>query len=314
MGLTPAFRLLANNVDVTAHLNKNLVSISFVDQDGIKADKIEIKVFGEFKRPKYQDKLKLYLYYKEDKEEFFCGVFIVQNTSWNIDNTLNISATATDFNAQLKVFKNRNFEQKSVKDIVEFIAKEHNLKSKCDFEDIYYPYIAQTNESDIAFLGRIAKDLNAVYSIKNETIIFLRQDEKNTLKTIIIDAKDCASLVIKNSNKTYYKSATLKYQDTKNNKIQTVKIGTQEPIYNIQETFTDKTNLEFKAKAKLETLNKGIKSGTFKIHGFGIYAKSNLKFINIKLEDNITYHIDTITHTLDTRGWNMQIEFSNSAI
>jgi len=172
--------------------------------------------------------------------------------------------------------------------------------------------MTQSNESDISFLGRIAKEYHAVYSIKNNTIIFLRQDEKNSLKTVIIDANECDTLTIKNSNKTYYKSVTLKYQDTKKNKIETIKIGDEEPVYNIQDTFIDNSNLEYKAKAKLQSLNKGVKTGSFKIYGFGIYARSKLKFLNIKKEDDITYHIDKITHTLDENGWSMSVEFSNS--
>ena len=314
MGLTPKFRLIANDTDVTEHLIKNLKSISFHDEDGIKADKLDITVFGDFKRPKYKDELKLYLGYEEENKEFYCGLFIVQNTTAYNDGTLSISATATDFNASLKVLKNTSYEAMSVKEIVEQIAAAHDLKSKCDFDDIYFPYIAQTNESDISFLLRIAKEFHAVYSIKNNTIIFLRQDEKSILPTVTIDANECSgnTPIIKNSNKTYYKSVSLKYQDTKANEIKTIQVGTEEPIYNIQDTFIDSANLESKVKAKLQKLNKGIKSGSFKIYGFGIYARSKLKFLNIKKEDDITYHIDKIVHTLDSNGWNMRVEFSNN--
>ncbi|WP_324171972.1 hypothetical protein [Sulfurimonas sp.] len=312
MGLTPLFRLVANDKDVTSHIASNLKSISFSDEDGLKSDKIDISVYGDFKRPQYKDELKLYLYYQEQSKEFYCGLFIVQNTTWNIDNSITISATATNFSNSLKELRNRSFKEISMKNIVSQIASEQNLKVKCDYDDIFYPYKAQSNESDIAFLGRMAKELNAVYSIKNETIIFLRQDEKSTLKTVTIDAKNCDSLTIKNSNKTYYKSATCKYQDTKENKIQTIRVGDEKPSYQIQETFTNKSNLEVQAKAKLTQLNKGVKSGSFKIAGFGIYARSNLRFLNIKQEDDVTYHIDTILHTLNDSGWNMSVTFSNS--
>jgi len=311
MGLTPKFRLIANNKDVTQHIDKNLISLNFHDESGTKADKIDIKVYGDFIRPKYKDKLKLYLGYKEKLEEFYCGLFIIQNTSWSKNNILTISATATDFSKNLKVLKNREFETISIKQLIEKIAKDHNLDSKCDFDDIYFPYIAQSNESDMAFLNRLAKDFNAIYSIKNNTIIFLRMDEKNTLNKVIIDSNECENLNIKNSNKTYYKSAILKYQDTKENKIKTIKIGSKEPIYNIQETFLDKKNLEQKVKAKLANLNKGIKSGSFKIYGKPIYTGSKLNFLNLKDEDNITYQIDKISHTLDGNGWNINVSFSN---
>ena len=314
MGLTPLFRLIANDVDVTAHLSKNIKTLSFHDEDGLKADKLNFTVSGAFKRPKYKDKLKLYLYYKEENKEFYCGLFIVQNTTVYQDGTLSISATATDFNESLKVMKNKSYEKVSIKEIVESIAKEHGLKSKCDYNYIYLPYIAQTNESDISFLGRIAKDYHAVYSIKNNTIIFLRQDEKSILSTVTIDAKECGgnTPIIKNSNKTFYKSVRLQYQDTKQNKVKTVQIGKEKPTYNVQDTFTDKGNLESKAKAKLQVLNKGIKTGSFKIYGFAIYARSKLRLLHVKKEDDITYHIDKIVHTLDSSGWNMSVEFSNN--
>ena len=311
MGLTPLFKLIANNKNVTEHIAKNLKSISFNDEDGLKSDKIDITVHGNFKRPQYKDELKLYLYYMEESKEFYCGLFIVQNSTWNIDGSVTISATATNFSNSFKELKNRSFEKMSVTDIVSQIATEQNLKIKCDYDEIIYPYKAQTNESDIAFLGRLAKELNAVYSIKNETIIFLRQDEKSILKTVTIDANDCDGLNIKDSNKTFYQSAICKYQDTKENKIETIEVGSEKPTYKIQETFTDKSNLEIQAKAKLSQLNKGVKSGSFKCAGFAIYARSNLKFLNIKDEDDVTYHIDTISHTLDENGWNMSVTFSN---
>lgn len=313
MGLTPRFRLIANDNDVTDHITKNLKSITFNDEDGLKSDKIDIAIYGDFKRPQYKDELKLYLYYMEQSREFYCGIFIVQNSTRNKkDNSITISATATNFSNSLKELKNRSYKKLSMKSIVSQIASEQNLKYKCDFDDVFYPYKAQTNESDIAFLGRMAKDLNAVYSIKNDTVIFQRQDEKSTLKTVIINANNCDGLTIKNSNKTYYKSVTCKYQNTKENKIQTIIIGDEKPSYQIQETFTDKSNLEVQAKAKLTQLNKGIKSGSLKIDGFAIYARSKLRFLNIKKEDDVTYHIETISHTLDDNGWNMNLTFSNS--
>ena len=320
MGLTPLFKLIANDKDVTDDLTKVMESISFHDENGIKADKLAITVSksldGYFKRPKYKDELKLYLYYQKEKKEFYSGLFIVQNTTAYNDGSLTINATATNFNKNLKVYKSRSFKAKSIKKIVGQIASENNLKVKCDYDHISFPYIAQTNESDISFLLRLSKDYHAVYGIKNNTIIFLRQDEKSILKTVTIDANKCVgnTPIIKNSNKTYYKSVTLKYQDTKQNKIKTIKVGSGEPTYNMQDTFIDNdkdnANLKFKAKAKLQELNKGIKSGSFKIGGFGIYARSKLKFLNINSEDNVTYHIDKIVHTLDDNGWNMNVEFS----
>ncbi len=312
MGLTPAFRLIANGADVTEHIAKNLVSLSFKDEDGLKSDSIEVKVYGDFKRPAYKDELKLYLSYEEESEEFYCGLFVVQNTVLTLDGVLSISATATNFSNSLKELKNREFKEMGMCEIVSQIGGEQGLSVKCDFDDVFYKYKAQTHESDIAFLGRLAKELNAVYSVKNDTILFLRQDEKASLKSVVIDALECESLSIKNSNKTFYKSAVCNYHDTKKNSIEKVETGSEKPCYKMQKSFTNKNNLKTETKAKLATLNRGIKSGSFKTAGRGIYARSTLRFLNITSEDDVAYRINSISHTLDGTGWSISAEFTNS--
>lgn len=315
MGLTPTFRIIANNQDVTQHIKNNLISLSFNDQDGFKADKIELKVSGDFKRPKYKDKLKLYLSYEEESKEFYCGLFIVQNTSLTNLGVLTITASAINLNNSLKELKNRSFTRKSIKVICSKIASEHGMLVKCDMQRFIIGYVAQTNESDLVFLKRLAQEYYAVFSIKNNTIIFLSQDDEkhSSLPSVTINANDCLddTPIIKNSNKTYYSSINCKYQDTKENKIGNIKIGSGEPTYQMQTNYIDKKNLEQQAKAKLRSLNKGIKSGSFKISGRAMYAKSLLRFENIKDEDNVLYQIDKIRHDLSENGWISTVEFSN---
>ena len=70
---TPAFRILANDKDVTEHITKNLISLSFKDEAGIKSDEITLSVYGTFKRPQYKDVLKLWIGYKESGLWQLCG-------------------------------------------------------------------------------------------------------------------------------------------------------------------------------------------------------------------------------------------------
>ena len=49
----PNFKLLANDKDVTSTLQKELISITFKDEENDNADELTIKVGGEFARPQY---------------------------------------------------------------------------------------------------------------------------------------------------------------------------------------------------------------------------------------------------------------------
>ncbi|MDE5602821.1 MAG: phage tail protein, partial [Helicobacter sp.] len=141
MNFTPTFRLLANDKDVSTHIQKNLITLSFKDEAGVLSDEITLEVAGEFKRPKYQDKLKLWLGYKESGL-WYCGSFLVQS-SQRTQHSTTITATGVDFSGSLKEKRNRSWEKLSLKEIIEKIAKEHQLGFQSDFEDVKLLYLAQ---------------------------------------------------------------------------------------------------------------------------------------------------------------------------
>ena len=170
---TPAFRILANDKDVTEHIAKNLISLSFKDEAGIVSDEITLSVYGTFKRPEYKDKLKLWLGYKESGL-WYCGSFSVQSSE-RTESSTTITATGVDFSGGLKKKKNRAWEKMSLKEIVEKIAGEHGLSAICDYGEIKITYIGQHDISDLAFLKKFAKDFDAVFNVKDNQIIFLRK-------------------------------------------------------------------------------------------------------------------------------------------
>ncbi len=303
---TPSFKLLANDKDITEHLQKNLISLSFKDEAGIISDEITLEVVGEFKRPKYQDKLKLWLGYKESGL-WYCGCFAVQ-TSERTLHTTNITATGVDFSGTLKQKKNRSWEKVSLKEIVERIAKEHSLSYKADFGEVKILYAAQHNESDLNFLKRFAKAHEAVFSIKDNQILFLRKAESEKLPLARIDLNEVESFSIKHSNKTSYASAKAIWHDTKENKIKEVIVGSGEPQLRIEHSFKDSAEAKLRAEAKLKSANAGIVSGNLTIYGSKIYAGGKLELSNAK-EDNGIYHIKSVTHTLNANGFITSVEF-----
>jgi uncharacterized protein len=312
MVTNPNFKIVANNKDVTATIKKNLVSLSFKDEANNNADELTIVVTDDFARPTYYDKLQLYLGYGNDLT--FCGVFNVQSTNRNFKKSLTINATGVDFHNSLKERRSITYEKISVQGICEQIATRNSLQIKSDFSDVYFQTIAQHHESDLNFLNRLAYQLNAIFNIKNQTLIFthkVKGNKQNTaLPTYTIDVNECESFTVKHSNRTLYKSCKVQWHDTKTNQSQYVLSGSGEPCFIVTSPCATAAEAKIKADAKLQTENQGIYTGEITIAGKVVYAGGIITIINAG-EDSKTYQITSVNHTFDTSGWKTRIEFKN---
>ena len=309
--MTPIFKVEANGADVTALLQKDLGSITFSDEDGNQSDEITLKVAGDFTRPKYQDEIKLWLGYKESAL-FYCGLFKVQSTERDA-YSLTIHATGADFSSALKQKRDTSYEKVSLKDVVKIVADRHGLKLKSDFDDLFMPHLSQTNESDLHMMKRLSNDYNGIFSIKNGTLVFMRRIKENMvskeLPVFEIDISECESHSIKHSDRTIYGACKALWQDTKENKVQSVTVGNGTPILKLQGHFKTPAEAQTKAEAKLQNANRGTKSGTINMYGREVYAGGMLKLTGAK-EDDGEYSIKSVNHTFDS-GWKMSIEIEN---
>lgn len=309
------YKIEANGVDITQQLNSETSEISFSDEDGTVSDEITLRVEGLHKRPKIGDELKLWLGTKE-KGLFYCGMFKVSRTplTYGEENFLSITATAVDFSKNLKVKRSQSYENCSIKEICEIVAKRHELVLKSDFEDIYILHIEQTTESDLHFLKRIASEYNALFSIKNNTLVFQKRikDGKKSadLPRFALKKSDNNNIRIEPTNKSSYNSCKAVWRDTKENEQKSVTVGDGEPMYLLKDAFESEADAKAKAMAALQKANAGTKDGTIKCDGFEIYAGGILDLTGT-LEDDDEYNIKKVDHTVNSSGWKISIKVEN---
>ena len=297
------FRIEANGYDVTQKLMRHLLSLRLIDEIGISADEVSIKVTNQFKRPKYGDEIKVWI------AGAYYGLFIVQTTT-KTHTDLTIKATATNFTNTLKKKHNRSFENIKICELIAKIAAENSLRYKCD-GDFLFRHLAQTNESDLNLLARVAKDLGAQFNIKNDTIIFLKHKEENTaLPKFHIDKKEVLSYSIKHNAKTIYKSIKAIWHDTKTNRQKEISYRSGEPQYILRSSFNNEAEAFKKAKALYQTLNRGSVNGDLTIPGKEIRAGGVLVLRNFG-EDDGEYSIKRVVHTIDSSGYRARVEFEN---
>ena len=306
MSITPDFKVEVNGKDVTANVKKHLVSLSLKDEAGDATDELTLNFDNLFKRPKYKDKIKVWLGYRTGL--YYCGSFLVQTTEKN-QNSLRVRATSTNFTTEIKKKRNRSYENISLCDLIKKIADRNGLKYRCNFNDVFFKHLAQTDESDLNLLNRIAKMYNATFNIKNETLIFIKkQGDGNNLPVFELDKKNVSSYSIKYANKTLYKSVKAVFHDTKENKVKEVVFGSGEPQYVLQDTFKDESEALKRAEGIMDLLNSGIKSGNLTMDGMNIIAGAKLK-LNGFGEDDGEYSIKRVTHSLNGSGYTVRVEF-----
>ncbi len=299
MELTPDAMVLINGSDTKKHLN----SIVLIDKEDKEVDEVTLTFDNDYPRPGYNDTVLVYLGYKETGL-YFCGSFKVQTTD-KTQKHLKVKATSTDFIASLKERRNQSYENITLSGLVGLIAGRNGLAAKTDFGDVFFKHFEQSDESDLHLLNRLAKDYNAIYNIKNGTLIFLK---KQNLPTFAVSRKECKSYSIKYANRLLYKSVKAVWWDTKENKSQSVVVGSGSPQYRLEEKFKDKAEAKRRAAGMLEYLNSGIVKGEVVLNGRNIIAGGKLLLQDFGSDDG-EYTIKRVTHTMNNAGYEIKVEF-----
>jgi len=295
--VTPIFKLKINQQEI-----EEIVSIEYNDRIEDHADNLIVEFEGanSFKE---DDTVECWLGYIESGL-YYVGSFVV-NEVLNKKFTTAISATALDFSLSLKEKKNRSFTNVTIKQLVEKIAKEHHLDVKTDSQ-LFMKYIAQTHESDLNFLQRIAKIHNLVFSIKNKKIIMI---EKEILPVFRIEEHECSDYSFRRSKREKYNSVEILWHDTKSHSTKKVKIGDDEPTLKISRRFTNEVEARAVALSELKKTNGKTISGSISIWGQNIIAGGIINLDGFKQMDDNTYIAKEVSHRFEEGGYNMMIEF-----
>lgn len=312
---TPKYLIYINGSESTSLIYDKLISMNLTDNANNESDELEIVVSGNFVRPKYQDEIKIYLGYGLDVE--FVGLFKVQSTSKNFTQ-LSIRATSVDFSDNFKVKRNITYEHLSIKQIAGQIANKHSLKLKSDFDDLFVLSQAQANESDMHFLNRLAKEYNAIFNIKNDTLYFMKkikeENRSDELPKYFIDVNYCHDISIEYSNTSLYNSCEVSWHDTKENKTFSVVYPKNggEPVLKFKSSFKNEAQAIERAKAQLQRANQGLVSGSLKKEGELIFAGGIIDLVNNIDLDITEYQVTRVTHNLSKQsGWITTIDFEN---
>ncbi|MDE1486502.1 phage late control D family protein [Xenorhabdus bovienii] len=229
----PAFRLEINKQDISGKIQSRLMSLTLTDNRGLESDQLDIELDdadGMLKLPRRGDILILELGWHGDSLTPK-GKFVVDEIEHTgAPDRLTIRARSADFRGDLNVKREESYHKHTLESIVSTIAARNQLTFKISEElKGISMHIDQTNESDVSFLTRVAKQEGAIASVKNGELLFIRQGQNKTgsgenILPVLITRESGDSHRFSLSDREAYTGVVAQWQDTRTTTKQTVKL------------------------------------------------------------------------------------------
>jgi phage protein D len=197
------------------------------------------------------------------------GSYVLQSIEPENDRE-HLIFTSAAFSDEMKKKRDKSYQKLTLKELVGKVAKRYGLEVKCDMEQ-KLEHVDQRNESDVALLKRFAEKYNAIFNVKNGTLIFLSK-KSDELPHFFIYAGQAEQWHFRQSRKFYYNSVRAKYHDPKQNKKIEIVVGKGAPEYRMEIQAKNKQEAKDLATAKLEKLQAKSRTGSVTIEGQNIIA------------------------------------------
>ncbi len=307
-----------NNTDITTHITPFLISFRYVDNDGLQkqeSDDVEIELHdpdGFFREnpPARGSSLKVKFGYVEKIRN--AGVFFVDSYTYSVSrdgDIFTIKALAKDVKSSYRTIKTTAFENKTLKQIAEEIAKRHGYKLHFKGEDVSFTRLTQNQKRDLEFLSELCRLYGKTCKISNKTIVIIDLEEpagiyKLTRENIISASFEVSSLYEQSSEVVYLDPSKKETtQDKKQSKVKasgdTQKINKRVENKKQAETISKKQAIlnsmkELQAKIECVGIPDLHAGGWVAVEGFGRFDRE--------------YYIQTATHVVTRDGYTTELE------
>lgn len=177
--MAPDFMLSVNSKDITANIRNRLISLTLTDNRGFEADQLDLELDdadGLLAMPVRGAVIKLFLGWK-GQALIGKGEFTVDEVEHHgAPDTMTIRARSADFRGSLNSRREVSYHDTTLGEVVKQVAERNKLSPvlAAGFATQAVSHIDQTQETDAAFLTRLATLYGAVAAVKAGKLLFLR--------------------------------------------------------------------------------------------------------------------------------------------
>lgn len=179
MTRTPDFMIRVNSENVTANISPRLISLTMTDNRGFEADQLDIELDdsdGQLAMPVRGAVISLFLGWK-GQPLTGKGDFTVDEVEHHgAPDTMTIRARSADFRGTLNSRREVSYHDTTLGAVIRQVAERNKLQPMIAeaFASVPVTHIDQTQETDAAFLTRIATLNGAVAAIKAGRLLFIK--------------------------------------------------------------------------------------------------------------------------------------------
>lgn len=164
--------------DISQLISTRLMSLTLTDSRGFEADQLDIQLNdadGMLSLPPRGAILSLGLGWKNEPLTYKGEYTVDEVEHTGAPDSLTIRARSADLRGALTNQQERSFHRTTLGAIVKQIAEENQLKPQISSEmaNINIAHIDQANESSINLLQRLAKEHDAIATVKNGSLLFM---------------------------------------------------------------------------------------------------------------------------------------------
>lgn len=216
----PLFRLVYAGREITADIRPFVLSVSYTDNLHGESDQVEVELDDSDGRwrsawyPAKGDELELSVGY-QGSGVLDCGLFQVDEVELSgPPHQLSLRALATGSRETTRTRRSRAFESLTLAQVVQRVADEHGFEVVGEIEPIELGRCTQLQESDLAFLTRLASAYGHCFSVRGQQLVFHRLELLDAAEQVLVlQRQDLISYSLKDQSRTAYRAAVLTYQD-----------------------------------------------------------------------------------------------------
>ena len=317
--MTPAFLIRVDNNDITPLISDRLLSLRIVDEAGIRSDSVEITLDDRDAAliwPRHGVNLEVLLGYRQ-QGLVFVGLYVVDEiTHHGPPGTLTICARAADMRGSLKAPKTRVWDNTTIGDIVRIIAADHHLEPEISqtLSSIAVDHIDQTEESDLHFLTRMARQLNAVGKPANNRLLFVERgagmsSSGKPLPVFNVDPSLIVRHRMSQADRGKYNSVVAHWYDYDAARKVSVSVGSGDPSYVLRYNSPDASQAVRVARSRLIELQRGQATLSLTVLGNAeLIAEGRMILQGVRSGIDGDWLIHRVEHRLDSGGFVTQIE------
>lgn len=321
MGLTPIVRVLADQVDITAAVLSRMVSITVTDESGTKSDTVEIVLADHdptaaLAIPSTGAELDVFVGY--DGMPAHLGLYVVDEVEvagW--PGTMTIRGKAAPFTTgkggktDLQTQKSRSWPAgTTLSDLVAKIASEHGMEPAVSqsLADKVLPHLAQTEESDMSFLVRVARRFDAIAKPAGGKIVMAKRGESKSasgqsLPPIVVHPSENTSYRMTIATRESKGTVIAYWHDRRANKRHEVKIGDGEPVRRMRQWYPDEATAREAAQSEVGRRERGEHKLSLTLPGNpGLMAESPLVAVGFRPGVDGEWLVTRVVHNITKAG------------